>query len=307
MKPADMNTDVDTLVHLKALIYGRPGTGKTTFAVSAPKPLILLSERQALTNIRHAIKRTGAKDVQVLVMESLEDYRSVLRTLYAATANPSLKSGPFVVRAQDGVELYRSDIWPETIAIDSLTDATKFVEDEINREAPPRKGKDGLDVVAERYWQALFDRCSKVIRAFRDVDFHVLYLCLEDDRVQGEGDEAERQVTPQLPMRKLPGVVSAAVNVVGIMTRGIRKAPAAEGEAPKDAEIVYVVRTVGPQHFMLKPYRPLADVEEADFTSWVRRINAAITAGDEAPEAKPTARTNKPKNSPKPTTTKETD
>lgn len=275
---------------IKALIYGKPGTGKTTFGVTAPKPLILLSERQALTHVRHAAQRIGAADVQVLYMERMSDYRDVLRTLVIGTHNPAARSGPFTVRNAQGDTIYEAPTWPETIVLDSLTDACRLVDEEIQREARPKKGKDGLDVMPERYWQALGDRCEKLIRAFRDVDFHVLFLCLEDDKVQGEGDEAERIVVPSLPMRKLPAMVAAAVNVVGIMARRIQQARGEAGQPSDDAQILFGVRTVGPQHYLLKPYRPLVDLEVPNFGDWVRRIRAAINEGDAAPAAQPRAR-----------------
>jgi len=284
MKALNASAGTNETIHVKALIYGKPGTGKTTLGVTAPAPLILLSERQALTHVRHAVARSGQAGAQVIYMETLEDYRNVLRTLMMGTHNPALRSGPFVVRDAHGVVLYEHPTWPQSIVLDSLTDACRLVDDEIQLQAPPKKGKDGLDVQAERYWQALGDRCERLIRAFRDVDFHVLYLCLEDDKMIGEGDQAERQVGPSLPMRKLASTVAAAVNVVGIMARSIVHGQGVE------ADVRFGVRTVGPQHCLLKPYRPLADLEIPDFTSWVTRINAAITEGDHAPAAQPKPR-----------------
>jgi len=269
---------------IKALIYGKPGTGKTTFGVSAPKPLILLSERQGVVHVRAAAKRMGVAPVGVLYMAEIADYRAVLRSLVRGTVDPSAKSGPFVVKAEDGAEIFRSDEWPETVVLDSVTDACRLIDAQILIESPPKLGKDNLPVNSERYWSVLKDRCERLIRSFRDVDFNVLFLCLEDDKVMGEGDEAERKVGPSLPMRSLPDVVAAAVNVVGVMTRRVRQGVSEDG-GRADAEIDHVVRTVGPQYMLTKPYRPLRDVEVANFSSWVERIRADIAG--EAVEAPP--------------------
>lgn len=252
---------------LKAAVYGAPGTGKTDFAVSAPKPLILLSERQGLATVRSAAVRRGVPVPPVLFMEELRDYRDVLRALHGA------KDQPFrvVQRMENGGEpvvVFEGD-WPETVVIDSITDACELVEAEVRREAPPEKAKDGLEKWTERHWAAFRDRCEKLIRSFRNVPTHVLFLALQDDRVVGEGEEANRIINPMLPMRALPGFLCSCVNVVGITSRRIED----RGE-DNQRRIVHEIRTIAPSHYMLKPFRPLRDIEEPDFTSWVDRVRA---------------------------------
>jgi len=276
--------DSHEAVHVKALIYGKPGTGKTTMGVSAPKPLILLSERQGMTHVRQAAAMIGRQPVGVLFMDGIEDYRCVLRTLALATQQPALRDGPFVVKDAHGSILFESETWPETVVIDSLTDVCRLIDAQILLESPPKLGKDNLPVNSERYWSVLRDRCEKFIRSFRDIDFHVLYLCLEDDKTIGEGDEAERKVGPALPMRALPDTVAAAVNVVGVMARRIRQRANPDGTRSEEAAIDYLVRTVGPQWYLLKPYRPLLDLEQPDFSSWVARIVASAN-GEAVPSA----------------------
>lgn len=252
---------------LKAAIYGPPGTGKTDFSVSAPRPLILLSERQGMATVRAAAKRRGVPMPAVLYMERLEDYRDVLRALHGP------RDAAFRVTSK-GANGERATVyegaWPETVVLDSLSDACELVEAEIRNEAPPEKAKDGLEKWTERHWSALRDRCEKLIRAFRDAPLHVLFLALQDDRMVGEGEEASRQVNPALPMRALPGVLCASVNVVGITSRRIDD----RGEDGQ-RNIVHEVRTVAPGHYMVKPFRPLRDVETPDFSSWVERVRAS--------------------------------
>jgi len=277
-------TDGETFV--KALVYGKPGTGKTSFGVTAPKPLILLTERQGYVHIRQAAARLGVPVPETLFIEDAEDLRNVARAVFSAH-----KSGAseVIVHNELGQETYRGPA-PKTLVIDSITDAFRLLEDEIKREAPPQKGKDGLDAVSERYWGALADRGEKLIRGFRNLPVNVLFLALEDEKQVGEGAEAERLVGPMLPMRKMPSVLAAAVNVVGITVRAIRaKAEGAKG----DAKIVFAVRTVGPSCYLLKPCRPLRDTEVSDFSSWVDRMNdvsllAPETGLEEEPTKQPT-------------------
>lgn len=258
--------------HFKALIYGPPGTGKTGFGVSAPEPLILLSERQGMPHVRDAARRLGRPVPPVLFMQTLEDYRAVLRTLRA----PKAADGSFKVVGKDGAELLSLPRWPKTIVIDSLTDACRLVDEEVKRDAPPSKASDGLEKVTERHWAALRDRCEKLIRAFRDAPAHVLFLAHLDDRMMGEGDEAQRWVGPTLMMRALPSFVIGCVNVAAITTRTLgKRVDVKEGEEQPDRPIEFGLVTVGPGFFQLKPYRPLRDKEIPDFTDWIRRVRQA--------------------------------
>lgn len=257
--------------YLKALVYGQPGSGKTNFGVSAPKPLILLSEHQAVPHLRAAAERMGVAPPMVLAMDNLMDYRHVLMACRAD------KAQPFVVRDTDGNEVFKAKEWPETVVLDSLTDACELVSEEIRSQSPPKVGKDGLPVDSERYWNVLADRASKLIRSFRDLPMNVLFLCLLDDRVTGEGDEAKRTIGPALPMRKLPNTLQAAVNVVGVTYR--KRGNAKDGVRP----MVYGIMTTGPDYMALKPFPPLRDQEVTDFSSWCKRING-VDDGSVAPE-----------------------
>lgn len=273
MKTIDVEAAGDRF--LKALVYGQPGTGKTNFGVSAPKPLILLSEHQAVPHVRSAAKRMGRPAPMVLAMETLSDYRHVLVALRGD------KAQPFVVRgggAEGNDVTFTSKTWPETVVLDSLTDACELVTAEIRRESPPKIGKDGLPVDSERYWNVLGDRCANLIRRFRDAPMNVLFLCLLDDRLTGEGDAQVRSIGPSLPMRKLPNAVQAAVNVVGVTYR--KRGDTKDGVTPS----VYGIRTTGPDYMALKPFPPLRDQEVTDFTSWCKRI-AGIDDGSVMPES----------------------
>lgn len=257
---------------VKALIYGNTGTGKTGFGVTAPEPLILLSERQGIVHVKDAARRLGVPVPRTIYMAEVEDYRNVLRALRLVTHEPG---ADFVVRDAHGQELLRIPGWqPQTVVVDSITEMQKQVSDEINRQSPPKMGKDGLPVLADRYWGVLQDRIEGFIRAFRDLPMHVLFLALLDDRTEGEGNEAERSVTPMCVMKKLPQRIMAAVNVVGVTFRQLMQG---ERDAAGQQAYRWAVMTSGPQFMSLKPYRPLRDIEAPDFARWIRVIR-----GDEA-------------------------
>lgn len=241
---------------LKALVYGKSGTGKTGFGVSAPNPLILLNERQAIPHIIGAARRLKRDIPPTIMMSCVEDYRDVVRAFHGDRAKT------FRIMREDKV-VYESVTWPDSVVLDSLTEACELIAAEIRDQSPPKIGKDGLPVDSERYWNVFQDRASKLIRSFRDVDLHVLFLCLLDDRTIGEGDDAHRWVGPQLSMRRLPGVVQAAVNVVGITSRRLGK----------DGNPIYLIKTQGPDYVETKPFPPLRKDEVMDFSSWVKRVN----------------------------------
>lgn len=268
-----VNFDDNTAAWLKALVYGEPGSGKTNFGVSAPNPLILLSEQQAVVNVRDAAKRMGRPRPTTLVMDKLDDYRHVLKALHGDPTKP------FVVMDDAGNTILKMDVWPESVVLDSITDIAEMVSKEIREQSPQKTGKDGLPVDSERYWNVLSDRTAKLIRAFRDVPRHVLFLALLADKEIGEGDEKSRWIGPQMPMKALPNVLMASVNVVGITYRTRSKDV---DPATKTRPMMYGIATTGPDFMKVKPYPPLRDSEVTDFASWVKRING-VDDGTKAP------------------------
>lgn len=259
--------------YLKFGVYGDPGTGKTTAGVSAPNPLILLSERQGLPHIKKAAARLERPVPPVLFMEDIEDYRNVLRALNGD------KEKSFMVVDGNGEVQFRMDTWPETVVIDSLTDACRLVEEEVHLQAPLEKGKDGLPKISMRHWGTLKTRCENLIRAFRNVPLHVVFLCLEDNREIGEGSQKERQVGPQLATRSLAAMLGQSVNVIG---RTLRASKIRETEDGK-METVYRfgIQTTGPEYMLTKPYKPyLEDIEKPDLSAWIEKIHASYEGGN---------------------------
>jgi hypothetical protein len=184
-----------------------------------------------------------------------------------------------VVKDDVGETVLEMASWPETVVLDSITDIAELVTVEIRKISPQKTGKDGLPVDSERYWNVLLDRTRKLVRAFRDVPAHVLFLALLADKETGEGEEKTRWVGPQMPMRSLPNVIMAAVNVVGVTYR--RRATKIDPETGS-LPMLYGIATIGPDYMNLKPYPPLRDSEVTDFSSWIARING-VDDGAEAP------------------------
>jgi hypothetical protein len=208
----------------------------------------------------------------VLYMQAAEDYKLVLRALR------SPKDKPFAVRDAAGNPFFELAEWPQTVVIDSLTDVCRLLIEEIRRQSPQKTGRDGLPSDSERFWNTLGDRFVAFVKYYRDVPMHVLFLCLQDDRMVGEGAEAQRVVRPALAMRKFADELCAAVNLMAVTYRTIQNASNARERKP-----AYGIMTVGPEYVMTKPYSVLRPVETPNFTDWINRIRGAVTDVKPAP------------------------
>jgi hypothetical protein len=157
--------------------------------------------------------------------------------------------------------------WPETLVLDSATDACRLLVEEIRRESPPTRGKDGLPIDSQRFWNVLIQRTQSMVLSIRDLPVHALFLALADDREKGDDDNKVRSITPKMATRDLSTVLAAAVNVVGYTYRRTKR-----GAGRDQNEVVYGIMTTGPEYMTTKPYRPLRDQEVPDFTYWIRVI-----------------------------------
>lgn len=268
------NLELENELYVKATIYGPSGTGKTSLAATAPKPMVLLSERQGLVHLRESAARNGVDCPQALLMESMEDYRAVFR---ACNGDPTK---PFLVVSDEGEVIYQGD-WPETLIVDSLTDACRLIVADIRKKSPPKDGKDGLPVDSDRFWNVLGDKCQNLILSFRNAPMHVLFLALNDDRMVGE-ENPVRQVTPDLPMRKLANFLTGACNVVGYSYRYERNV---SGQAPEQK---YALLLSGPEYFLLKRCNQLRAKEPPSFQRIIDgAIKGLVATGED--EAQPVA------------------
>lgn len=67
---------------IKALIYGEPGTGKTTLALSAPNPLLIDCDgglhRVNYGHLKDAVQVTSYDDILALFNENLSEYETII-------------------------------------------------------------------------------------------------------------------------------------------------------------------------------------------------------------------------------------
>lgn len=124
---------------LKVLIYGKPGVGKTSFGITAPKPLYIQAEGGLLS-----------------VAEFEPEYIEV-KTMAELNAAYELLEG--------------GDHEYETVIIDSLTEIQSTVMKRITGDKAPRLED----------WGVFSPEMARILRNFRDLPMHVVFLCLEDN------------------------------------------------------------------------------------------------------------------------------
>lgn len=252
------------------LVYGPSGTGKTSLGVSAPDPVILLSERQGYESVKSAAKRLNKPIPPTFWIQNRDALSTAIKVLRRGNTETlanlcdALLPKSEVEKAVTSLP-YRK---PQTVVIDSVTEMFNLISDDIDTTAPPKLAKDGLPERTMRYWTVLGDRAHGFIRAARDLPFHVVMLALQEDKETGEGDEKARIVQPMTPMRKIPAMLSSAVNAVGV-SEVVRKR--ATG---KQMEMKWQVKFASPSWMLTKPLRPLQDVETPDITDWFNRLAA---------------------------------
>lgn len=134
-KPADHK--------IKALIYGASGSGKTTFASTAPKPIFASAENGLLS--------IADKEVPYVEIKTIKDLSDLLT---------HLKTQPHDFK---------------TVVIDSITEINDVIKEEIE------KKKGGQMTLPD--WGVLSKKINKIIRAFRDLPMHVIFIAQENNIV----------------------------------------------------------------------------------------------------------------------------
>lgn len=294
-----LSTDgVEDFVNI--VVYGKSGSGKTTLGVTAPKPFVLLSERQGYRSIRDAAEAAGVPVPPTLYLETVDDLRACLAALKGGSDEPiavALREcllpekydghgkanngkGNLVPPSDEEVAEVEEAIAslpylkPETIVCDSITDFFVLVSDDIlNGMGNPVSSTDGLEVKPERYWGLLKDRSERLLRTIRDLPYNILFLCLLDDREVGKDESRQRVVGPDTPMRKLPSTLLASSNACGL---AFVEQHAVKQEVDQAAtyQLSWRVRFAGPSWMTVKPIKPLRDVEEPHFGRWLEQLRS---------------------------------
>lgn len=173
------------------LLYGQPGAGKTVFAASAPRPLILDTERGSKSLLNHP-KLAGVDVLQVYTFKDLHD---IFWELKDTESEFSKKY--------------------DSVIIDSISELQKVQLDEL-LDAAVEKNKNRSPYLPE--WQEFnmnTNAMRRIVIAFRDLEKHLVITAHSIAEKDGmEGSMVYRTATTP----KLATTLEGVMDIVGYMT-----------------------------------------------------------------------------------------
>jgi hypothetical protein len=172
-------------INAKVMLFGDPGAGKTWAAVTAPKPLVLLTEQNGVTSIRES-----NPDARIAYVSDIGGVREILSMAYKG----ELK-----------------DMGVRTIVIDSLTEVQRLFKDEIIEQ------KSADNEFTLRDWSILTEKMRKFMRTIRDLPYHVVCTALAKSEL--EETTGVRYVVPAFEGKKTAAEVAQYFNAVGYMAK----------------------------------------------------------------------------------------
>lgn len=187
MSIADKITSVKALPKvLSMLVYGRSGTGKTTFAGSFPTPALLIDVREKGTD---SIANLDGVDVV-----SIEHWSELEEVFWY------LESG-------GGKDKYKSVIIDQVSSMQDLAMEHAMAEE-------------GKEVMSQRLWGVVSGLMKTWLLNYRDlVDSNINVLFIAHDRAsKGEGADDDDTIDPQIGARLMPsvaGMLNGAVKAIG--------------------------------------------------------------------------------------------
>jgi phage nucleotide-binding protein len=167
---------------LNVMIYGEPGVGKTTFAATAPRPILWLEAEGGTHSI------ADPEGIDIVKVSGLNDYREVLRYL---AANPSAY---------------------ETVVIDSMTETQASILKEIMRAVAKEDISRNEFMPQFAEWGQVTGMMREIARAFRDLPMHTVLTALtrEDKDDLTAKTRVRPRMTPALA-EELPAFMDACL------------------------------------------------------------------------------------------------
>lgn len=169
-------------------VYGRAGTGKTAFASSFPKPMLLLDVRDRGTETIAQVE-----GIDVLPLNDWDDFEKVY----------------WMLKDRKGKKQYKS------IVIDHLSQLQTLGMEKIRADS----NMDAEDMFSKRAWGQLSGLMQTWIFNYRqlmDQDYHICFIAHERANTGEEG--TEDQIDPSIGPRLMPSAASflnGAVSSIG--------------------------------------------------------------------------------------------
>lgn len=156
----EIKTFSPTSHKIKAVIYGASGSGKTYFAATAPNPIFASAEGGLLSTLNHKKKIDPIKYVSITKLEDLRDLLNYLK---------------------------KGEHKFETVVVDSITEINEIIKDGIEK-------KRGAQMQLKD-WGDLAKAIKNILRGFRDLDMHVIFIAQEKTE---KDDQKTEKVVPSL-------------------------------------------------------------------------------------------------------------
>lgn len=198
---------------MAVLVYGRSGTGKTTFSSTFPKPLLLLDVREKGTD-----SVANVPGIDVAHIEKWQDFIDVY--WYLSRGNHKYK----------------------TVVVDQVTQ----LQDLAILQAMKDDGKAETDAISKRTWGQAAGLMKTWILNFRDLidqNMHVVFLA--HDRATAGDEDAEDQIDPTVGARVMPSVASFLYGAVKVIGNSFVKEAFAIENKRKVRSVQYAMR-IGP-------------------------------------------------------------
>ena len=227
--------EVENLDHLKILMQGASGSGKSTMAAMFKKPFIGLTELHAIPTIKKA--NPGA----VLYGRSKDD--------------PGIKSAGDIsdfVRAARSAAEHGCD----AVILDSLTDAQRLITKHYTQN---QGDKAGTVKTTQESWGLIINATIKICRNLRDIPGAHVMVTVLDQEMEGDWGTIHR---PLISGRKLPGQVPQFFNLVGFAYK----------DRMPSGEIRHQVLFSGPSEtYLLKTVPGLEPIEPPEPLYWAHK------------------------------------
>jgi len=211
---------------LSVLAYGRSGTGKTTFASTFPKPVLLLDVREKGTD-----SVSNVPQLDVGEINAWEDFEAMY--WYLAQEKHKYK----------------------TVVVDQITQ----LQDLAIVKAMKDDGKDPKESISKRNWGQAAGLMKTWLLNYRDLidnEIHVVFLA-HDRMTSGEDDSGEDQIDPSVGARVMPSVASFVNGMVKIIGNTfIRETYSIENKR-KVKSVEYAMRIGAHAYFTAKARSPV--------------------------------------------------
>lgn len=148
--------------HIKIMVWGDSGAGKTHFGATAKKPLVVQNEAQGATSVAFA-----NKDADILPVTTADELRE------------------FMMEASKGKDGALAEY--ETIVFDSLTECQRLFKKEILQGQIDRKTGKARTQLTQQEWGILAEKTLGFIGSLRNLKFHVIATALADYETNDSG------------------------------------------------------------------------------------------------------------------------